>query len=108
MKAEGVTTAATLLVHLEPCFDFLFFESKSEEERISLLELFHASDFDSTRKNGIHGCFAMNSQMLRIGELVGVAGRQSFHLPHSSITWIKSQSSGMSVSTQRPGQLFQQ
>jgi hypothetical protein len=31
-------------------------ESKSEEERISLLELFHASDFDPTRKNGIHGC----------------------------------------------------
>jgi hypothetical protein len=81
---------------------------KSEEERISLLELFHASDSDPTRKNGIHGCFAMNSQMLRIGKMVGVGGRQSFHLPHSSITWIKSQSSGMSVSTQRPGQLFQQ
>ncbi len=29
---------------------------KSEEERISLLELFHASDSDPTRKNGIHGC----------------------------------------------------
>ncbi len=72
------------------------------------MKLFHASDFDSTTKNGIHGCFAMNSQMLRIGEMVGVAGRQSFHLPHSSITWIKSQFSGMSVSTQRPGQLFHQ
>jgi hypothetical protein len=108
MKAQGVTTAATFLVHLELCFDFLFLESKSEEERISFLELFQASDFDSTRKNGIHHCFAMNSQMLRIGEMVGVAGRQSFHLPHSSITWIESQSSGMSVSMQRPGQLFLQ
>jgi hypothetical protein len=35
--------------------DFLL-ESKSDEERISLLELFHASDFNLTRKNGIHGC----------------------------------------------------
>jgi hypothetical protein len=81
-------------------------ESKSEVERISLLELFMLQILIQQERKGYMA--AMNSQMLRIGEMVGVAGRQSFHLPHSSITWIKSQSFGMSVSMQKPGQLFEQ